>query len=90
MEQVDRDRIDQQGKKLFEAYLKENKIVYDKIDELVQRKEVFLMNYRLIKKHNYKTGNNGYATMKLNQFSDWYEIEYHNLLKLIVNQLKKI
>lgn len=40
------------------------------------RKETFVKNYRITRNQA------GSATMRINQFADWYDSEYHDLIRL--------
>lgn len=40
------------------------------------RKETFIKNYRVTRNQA------GSALMRLNQFADWYDSEYHDLIRL--------
>ena len=72
--------MNHEGKKLFDKFLLENQLRTHSSYDIEKRREVFLVNYRTAKMHTLQESRS--SSMKLNQFADWFEIEYRDILKL--------
>ena len=65
-----------ENNELFKQYLKDlNKNYSDEV-EFEMRKETFIKNFHVARHQS------GTALMRLNQFADWYDSEYHYLIRL--------
>ena len=76
LSKIDHDHILWEQNESFKKYLEDNKKYYEDDEEYEMRKETYVKNNKTI---NHQSGT---ALMRLNQFADWYDSEYHDLIRL--------